>query len=68
MFKKLNLSWAKIVLQIKIDDKMNSIKKGWENQALGLLPLLLFLVLDNCFTYLQSFLVSDYARFREPGR
>ncbi len=37
---------------------MNSIKKGWENQALGLLPLLLFLVLDNCFTYLQSFLVS----------
>lgn len=37
---------------------MNSIKKGWENQALGLLPLLLFLVLDNYFTYLQSFLVS----------
>lgn len=37
---------------------MNSIKKGWENQALGLVPLLLFLVLDNYFSYLQSFVVS----------
>ena len=37
---------------------MNRIKKGWENQALGLVPLLLFLFLDNYFSYLQSFVVS----------
>ncbi len=37
---------------------MKSIKKGWKNQAIGLVPLLLFLVLDNYFSYLQSFVVS----------
>ena len=31
---------------------MNRVKKGLDNQAIGLLPLLLFMFLDNYFSYL----------------
>ena len=37
---------------------MNRIRKSWENQALGILPLLLFLLLDNYISYLQAYTVS----------
>ena len=30
---------------------MNRVKKGLDNQAIGLLPLLLFMFLDNYFSY-----------------
>ena len=33
---------------------MNRVKKGLDNQAIGLLPLLLFMFLDNYFSYLLS--------------
>ena len=33
---------------------MNKVKKGLDNQAIGLLPLLLFMFLDNYFSYLLS--------------
>ena len=33
---------------------MNRVKKGLDNQAIGLLPLLLFMFLDNYF-YLLGF-------------
>ena len=35
---------------------MNRVKKGLDNQAIGLLPLLLFMFLDNYFSYLLSFI------------
>lgn len=34
---------------------MNKVKKGLDNQAIGLLPLLLFMFLNNYFSYLLSF-------------
>lgn len=37
---------------------MTRIGKSWENQALGILPLLLFLLLDNYISYLQAYTVS----------
>lgn len=37
---------------------MTRIRKSWENQALGILPLLLFLLLDNFISYLQAYTVS----------
>ncbi|WP_251967762.1 hypothetical protein NEE14_008410 [Parabacteroides sp. AD58] len=37
---------------------MTRIRKSWENQALGILPLLLFLLLDNYISYLQAYTVS----------
>lgn len=37
---------------------MTRIRKSWENQALGILPLLLFLLLDNYIPYLQAYTVS----------
>ena len=37
---------------------MTRIRKSWENQALGILPLLLFLLLDNYIFYLQAYTVS----------
>lgn len=37
---------------------MNRVKKGLENQALGLLPLLLFVFLDNFFSYLLSYIIG----------
>lgn len=37
---------------------MNKVKKGLDNQALGLLPLLLFMFLDNYFSYLLSFIIG----------
>ena len=36
---------------------MTRIRKSWENQALGILPLLLFLLLDNYISYLQAYTV-----------
>ena len=35
---------------------MNRVKKGLDNQAIGLLPLLLFMFLDN---YIPYFFVSS---------
>lgn len=37
---------------------MNRVKKGLDNQAVGLLPLLLFMLLDNYFSYLLSFIIG----------
>lgn len=37
---------------------MNKVKKGLDNQAIGLLPLLLFMFLDNYFSYLLSFMIG----------
>lgn len=37
---------------------MRRIKKGLDNQAMGLLPLLLFMFLDNYFSYLLSFIIG----------
>lgn len=37
---------------------MNKVKKGLDNQAVGLLPLLLFMFLDNYFSYLLSFVIG----------
>lgn len=37
---------------------MNRIRKSWENQALGILPLLLFLLLDNYISYLHAYTIS----------
>lgn len=37
---------------------MNRVKKSLENQALGLLPLLLFIFLDNFFSYLLSYIIG----------
>lgn len=37
---------------------MKDIKKGLDNQMVGLLPLLLFLFLDNYFSYLLSFAIG----------
>lgn len=37
---------------------MNKVKKGLDNQAIGLLPLLLFMFLDNYFSYLLSFVIG----------
>lgn len=39
---------------------MNKVKKGLDNQAIGLLPLLLFMFLDNYFSYLLSFIIGSY--------
>lgn len=37
---------------------MNKVKKSLDNQAIGLLPLLLFIFLDNYFSYLLSFIIG----------
>lgn len=37
---------------------MYKVKKGLDNQALGLLPLLLFMLLDNYISYLISFAIG----------
>ncbi|RHJ77794.1 hypothetical protein [Parabacteroides sp. AM08-6] len=37
---------------------MNKVKKSLDNQAIGLLPLLLFMFLDNYFSYLLSFIIG----------
>lgn len=37
---------------------MIKVKKGLDNQAMGLLPLLLFMFLDNYFSYLLSFIIG----------
>ncbi|WP_165156239.1 hypothetical protein [Parabacteroides sp. ZJ-118] len=37
---------------------MNRVKKGLDNQVIGLLPLLLFMFLDNYFSYLLSFIIG----------
>ncbi len=37
---------------------MKLIKRGLDNQGIGLLPLLLFMFLDNYFSYLLSFAIS----------
>lgn len=37
---------------------MEYVKKGLDNQAVGLTPLLLFMFLDNYFSYLLSFLIG----------
>ena len=50
-----------VVINIKVDQRgegMNRVKKGLDNQAIGLLPLLLFMFLDNYFSYLLSFIIG----------
>ncbi len=37
---------------------MNRVKKGWENQAIGIVPLLLFLWLDNYLPYIDAYTIS----------
>lgn len=37
---------------------MNKVKKGLDNQAIGLAPLLVFMFLDNYFSYLLSFVIG----------
>ena len=37
---------------------MNKVKRNLDNQAIGLVPLLLFMFLDNYFSYLLSFIIS----------
>ena len=46
-----------------LDDKRSEMyksgaRKGLDNQAIGLLPLLLFMFLDNYFSYLLSFVIG----------
>lgn len=36
----------------------SGVKKGLDNQAIGLLPLLLFMLMDNFFSYLLSFVIG----------
>lgn len=36
----------------------SEVKRGLDNQAIGLLPLLLFMLLDNFFSYLLSFIIG----------
>lgn len=38
---------------------MNKIKKNLDNQAIGLLPLILFMFLDNFFPYMPSFVMAN---------
>lgn len=37
---------------------MNKVKKNLDNQVIGLLPLVLFMFLDNYFSYLLSFFIA----------
>ena len=37
---------------------MNQVRQGLDNQAIGLLPLLLFMFLDNFFSYKISFSIA----------
>lgn len=37
---------------------MDKVQKGLDNQAIGLIPLLLFMFLDNYFSYLLSFMIG----------
>lgn len=37
---------------------MNRIKKGWENPAFGIIPIIVFLILDEYFPYMQAYLLS----------
>ena len=37
---------------------MNKVKRNLDNQAIGLVPLLLFMFLDNYFSYLLSFIIG----------
>lgn len=37
---------------------MNRVKRKLDNQAIGLVPLLLFMLLDNYFSYLLSFIIG----------
>jgi len=37
---------------------MNNIKRSMQNQAIGILPLLLFMFLDNFFSYKISFIIA----------
>ena len=37
---------------------MKWLKKGIENQSIGLLPIILFMFLDNYFDYRLSFVVA----------
>lgn len=39
-------------------EDMNAVKKHFDNQAIGLAPLLLFMLLDNFFPYLFSFIIG----------
>lgn len=43
---------------------MNKVKRNLDNQAIGLVPLLLFMFLDNYFSYLLSFIIGVYLLFR----
>ncbi len=43
---------------IKGKKGMNKVKRGLDNQAIGLVPLLLFMFLDNYFSYLLSFMIG----------
>lgn len=38
--------------------EMNDIKKRMQNQAVGLIPILLFMFLDNYFSYQLSFIIA----------
>ena len=43
-----------VVINIKVDERgegMNRVKKGLDTQAIGFLPLLLCMFLDNYFSY-----------------
>ena len=37
---------------------MNKVKRNLDNQVIGLLPLILFMFLDNYFSYLFSFFIA----------
>ena len=39
---------------------MNQVRQGLDNQAIGLLPLLLFMFLDNFFSYKISFSIAAF--------
>lgn len=56
---------------------MNKVKRNLDNQVIGLLPLILFMFLDNYFPYLLSFVIAIsfcmfccflYWRLREKKR
>ena len=46
------------MLNDKSVNAMNKVKRNLDNQVIGLLPLILFMFLDNYFSYLFSFFIA----------
>ena len=58
MMAKTFLCTICYVIKGKRGKGMNKVKRNLDNQAIGLVPLLLFMFLDNYFSYLLSFIIG----------